>query len=123
MSEYDALKDKWNNLWEWWDSGKVDPFALETCFPDWIKKVKAEGDSLKEKADKYDKYSIYLIEIETKGVWGVINELEQKLESVREIAPELISTYEALEYEGTRTKENEEIRLRVIKVITGVLNK
>lgn len=45
------MTNLWNTLWGFWDAGKVDPFALETCFPDFIKKIRAEGDRLKAKAE------------------------------------------------------------------------
>ena len=48
------MTDLWETLWGFWDAGKVDPFALKTCFPDFIKKIRAEGDKLKEKANRYD---------------------------------------------------------------------
>jgi len=40
------MSDIWDELWRRWDKGEVDPFALVTCSPDFIKKIRAEGDDL-----------------------------------------------------------------------------
>ncbi len=45
------MTDIWDTLWEFWDAGKVDPFFLTTCFPDFIKKIRVEGNRLKYYSD------------------------------------------------------------------------
>ena len=38
----------------------------------------------KEKAEKFDRYNLHLLSLEDVGVWGAINKLDAKLETVRE---------------------------------------
>ena len=51
MTEWDKLSDQKKHvlLWSWFDQGKIDPFALKTAYPDWIKKLRALGTSNYEK--------------------------------------------------------------------------
>jgi len=74
MAEWEKLEDKWGFLWRSWDSDQVDPFALETCFPDWIQKVREEGNKLKSKAEKFDNLLRHYGIIEGEDIYEEINE-------------------------------------------------
>jgi len=52
-SEWDKLSDaqKHEYLWRTWDKGEVDPFSLNTCYPDFMKKLRTLSTSNHEKLE------------------------------------------------------------------------
>ena len=91
-----SLDIKWDKLKEEMGKILVDMsdigFAIE--FSKIWNQIEAEGDKLKEKADKYDFYALQLVELEKVGVWGAINKLQEKIDTVHEITDEFVKHYQ-----------------------------
>ena len=76
-------EDIWDELWRRWDKGEVDPFALVTCFPDFIKKIRAEGARLQTenylRYEELKKLQTQLLD-DSEHTQKRINELKEKAE-------------------------------------------
>ena len=83
---------EWEKLWSLWDKGEVDPFALVTCFPDFIKKIRAEGGKLKEKAEKWDELTKTLPSKSLLEKTNNCRVAESKLEAIKSLVEKGPST-------------------------------
>jgi len=50
---------------------------------DWVKKWKPIINNAIEKAEKFERYHLHLLSLEDVGVWGAINKLDARLESLK----------------------------------------
>ena len=48
-----------------------------------IKSLVEDNVAFMEKAEKFDRYNLHLLSLEDVGVWGAINKLDAKLETVK----------------------------------------
>lgn len=79
------MTSTWDILWGFWDAGKVDPFALENCFPDFIKKIRAEGDRLQREGLEQHAIAVEYYE-KLEAVKVLIHDIQGGGSKLREIA-------------------------------------
>jgi pyridoxine 5'-phosphate synthase PdxJ len=102
---------EWEKLWEG-VMGQIEaqPYVVRslTMKGDWFKQVKAEGDKLQEKAERFEQA---WIDSEL-----IIDEKDRKLEAIREIKQDLIECIETI-YDQASWEEEKNQLLRPLEAL------